>query len=93
MSHDRQLGSLRGLETRFSKDPIPVFSAGGSHEQFWHGQEYPRIDVHAACPLPATTSPTLQGALKDGFGEAVVAYDMHESCEFTSIDRFQKRFL
>ena len=28
------------------------------------------------CPafsLPATASPTLQGALKDGFGEAVVA--------------------
>ena len=38
-------------------------------------------------------SPTLQGALKDGFGEAVVASDMPKSCKFLSLDRCQKRFL
>ena len=38
--------------------------------------------VRLAIPLPTTASPTLQDALKDGFGEAVVACD---SC--------QKKFL
>ena len=43
-------------------------------------------DVHSLMlsiqpfPLPTTASPTLQGALKDGFGEAVVACDMSELC-------------
>ena len=30
-------------------------------------------------PLPTTVSPTLQGALRDGFGKAVVAHDMRVS--------------
>ena len=48
-------------------------------EQFWHGQGCPLFDVvHPAFPLPTTASPTLQGVLKDGFGEAVVACDMRE---------------
>ena len=48
------------------------FSAGGHWEQFWHGQECPLLDaVHPVSPLPTTALPTLQGALKDGFGEAV----------------------
>ena len=38
-------------------------------------------------------SPTLQGALKDDFEEAVVAYDMPEPCKFQSLDSCQKRFL
>ena len=29
--------------------------------------------VHPAFPPPTTASPTLQGAVEDGFGEAVVA--------------------
>ena len=29
-------------------------------------------------PLPPTAAPTLQGALKDGFGEAVLERDMPE---------------
>ena len=41
--------------------------------------------VHPAFPLPSTASPTLQGALKDGFGEAVVVRDMPEPCEFPSL--------
>ena len=47
--------------------------------------------VHPAFPLPTTASPTLQGALKDGFGEAVVAYDMPESCKFPSLDSCQRK--
>ena len=42
--------------------------------------------VHPAFPLPTTVSPTLQGALKDGFGEAVVASDESEQCEFRLYD-------
>ena len=38
-------------------------------------------------------SPTLQGALKGGFGEVVVAYDRSEPCKFPSHDRCQERFL
>ena len=49
--------------------------------------------VHPACPLPTTVSPTLQGTLKDGFGEAVVACDMPEPCKFPSLVNCRKRFL
>ena len=38
-------------------------------------------------------SPTLQGALKDGFGDVVVACDIPEPCKFPSLDSCQKRFL
>ena len=62
------------------------FSAGGLCEQFWHGQECSFFDVvHPAFLLPITTSPTLQGALKDDFGKAVVACDMPEPCNFLSL--------
>ena len=37
--------------------------------------------------------PTLDGALKDGFGEAVVACDMPEPCKFPSFDSWRKSFL
>ena len=49
------------------------------------------------CPssifLLTTTLPTLQGGLKDGFGETVVARDMLGPCEFLSLDSHQKSFL
>ena len=69
------------------------FSAGGPYEQCWYGQECPFFDVHPAFPLPTTASPTLQGALKDGVGEAVVACDIPEPCQFPSLDSCQKKFL
>ena len=100
MSHDqfssvpRPIGSSRGHEGRFNRDPLPVFSAGGLCKQFWHGQECPLFDVaHPAFPLPTTASPTLKGALKDGFGQAVVACDMPEPYKFPPLDICQKRFL
>ena len=46
---------------------------------------------HFLCRKPA--SPILQGALKDGFGEAGVACDIPEPCKFPSSDSCQKRFL
>ena len=38
-------------------------------------------------------SPTLQGALIDGFREAVVVCDMPKPCKFLSLDSYQKTFL
>ena len=49
--------------------------------------------VHPAFPPPITASPTLQGALRGGFGEVVVVCDMPEPCKFSSLDSCQKRFL
>ena len=48
--------------------------------------------VHPAFPLPTTTSPTLQGALKHGFGEAVVACDTPELCKFPSLWQLPEEF-
>ena len=53
--------------------------------------ECPLFDV--VHPLPTTASSTFKGALKNGFGEAVVARDMPEPCEFPFLDSSQKRFL
>ena len=70
------------------------FSAGGTCEQFWHGKGCPLLDVvHPAFPPLTMTSPTLLGALKDGFGETVVACDMPELRKFPSLDSCEKRFL
>ena len=93
-SVSRLIGLSGGHEGRFSRDPLPVFSAGGPPQfwalrspQFWHGQGCPLFNVlHPAFPLPTTASPTLQGALKDGFGEAVMACNMPEPCQFPSLD-------
>ena len=43
-------------------------------------------------PPPTTVSPTLQGALKNGFGEVVVANDIPEPCGLPTLDSCQKRF-
>ena len=42
--------------------------------------------VHPTFPLLTTASPTLQGALKDDFREAVVACDMPKPCKVPSLD-------
>ena len=76
-----------GHEGRFSRDSLPGLSAGGFCEQIWYGQGCPLFDVvHPVFPLPTTASPTVQGALEDGFGEAVVACDMPKPCKFPSFD-------
>ena len=49
--------------------------------------------VHPAFPLPTTVSPTLQGALKDGSRQTVVACDMPEPCKFPSPNSCKERFL
>ena len=81
-----QIGSLGGHGGWSSRDPLPVFSAGGPCEQFWHGQGCPLFGVvHPAFPLLTMASPTLQGALKDSFGEAVMACDMPKLYKFPSL--------
>ena len=65
-SRDR-LGRRGGHEGRFSRDPLPVFYAGGRCEQFRHGQGCPLFYVvHLAFPTTTTESPTLQNAPKNG---------------------------
>ena len=51
-----------------------MISAGGRCEQVWLRQGHPPFDVvHPAFHLPTTTLRTLQGAVRDGFGEAALA--------------------
>ena len=86
-------GGVGGLADD-SVDHLPVFSAGGRCEQCWHGQGCSLFDVaQPAFPLPTTASPSLQDAVKDDFGKAVVACKMPQPCEFPSLDSCQKRFL
>ena len=88
------IGSLGKHKGRFSRYPPPVLSAEGPCEQFRHGKGCPLSNnFHPAFSLPTTASPTVQGAPRDGFGEAVVACDMPEPCKFPSLDICQKKFL
>ena len=81
---------IRGTWGTIQQGSLPVFSAGGPYEQFWHGQLCPLFDVvHPAFPLLTTVLPTFQGDLKDGLGEAVTACDMPEPCKFLSLDSCQ----
>ena len=91
-----RLGRRGAHDRRFSGDSPQVFffSARGPCEQFWREQGCPLFDViHPEFPLLTMVSPTLQGALKNGFGEAVVACDMPEPCKFLSLDSCEKRSL
>ena len=70
------------------------FFPAGPCEQFWHGQGCSFFDVVLLeFPLLTMALPTLEGALKDGFGEAEVACNMPEPCKFSSLDSRRKRFL
>ena len=62
-----------------SRDPLPVFSAGGHCGQNWHGYECPPS-------ISSANHGVVQGAVKGGFGKAVVARDMPEPCEFPSLE-------
>ena len=58
-----QFRSFGKLGELFSRDSRPLFPAVGRNEQFWHRQGRPFFDfVLLAFLLPATASPTLQGA-------------------------------
>ena len=53
-------------------------SVRGPCEQLWQGLGSALFDdILPAFPLPTTALPTLQVALKDGFGEAVVECVRH----------------
>ena len=65
----------------------PIVSSSGM------GQGCPRFDdahSHFLC-RPQRLDPFVQDALKDDFGEAVLARDVPEPCEFASLDSCQKR--
>ena len=65
-----RLGLRGGHDILFSRYHLSVFSASGLCEQFWHGQACPLFDiVHLAFSLLIVALLTLQGALKDDFGE------------------------
>ena len=66
----------------------------GHGEHFRHEHGYSFFDfVHPTFPQPNMVLPTIQSALKDDFGEAVVACDMPKPCKFPSLDSCQRRFL
>ena len=70
-------------EGQFSRYPLPVISAGSRCEQFWHGQGRRLFDIVRSAFLPLVeASATLQGVLKDGFGEVVEACDGNSSSSF-----------
>ena len=61
--------------------------------EFWYGLGRPLFGVvHSAVPLPTTASPTLQGALKGGSGEVVVARDMPEPSEIITLQSLKDFF-
>ena len=70
------------------------FSAEGLCDQFWHGKVCPFFDiVNPALPLLTSELSTFQTALKDDFGEDVLACDMPQPSKFLSLDSCQRRFL
>ena len=67
--------------------PFPSFLWEAVVSSSGTGKDVHSFDVvHPAFLLPTAASPVLQGALKDGFGEAVVANEMLEQCQFPSLD-------
>ena len=85
------VGRTRG---RISRAPLQAFFAEGHCEQFWHWQECLLFDVfRLAFLLPTSASPALQGAVKNGFGKAVMVRGVPEPCQFPSLEGCQKRSL
>ena len=73
---------------------LQSFFVGGHHGSSGIEQGCPLFAiVHPAFSLLTAVLSTLQGVLQDGFGEAVMAPDMTESCDFPALDSCQKRFL
>ena len=72
-----------------------VFQSFMQRRSLWAVLARAGMSTLRCCPsiISSTASPTFQGALKDGFGEAVVACDMLEPCKLPSHDSCQKRFL
>ena len=88
------LGRLGDMRNDSAEIIFQSFLQGGPCKQFLHGQGYLCFDVvHPAFPLLTTVSPTLQVALNDGFGEAIMACNMPEPFKFPSLDSCQKRLL
>ena len=91
----KQLRSAQsgGHDRRFSRDFLPLFSAGGCCEQFWHGQKCPLLCCSSSISSADHSVTHLPKSTKDGSKEAVMACDMPELCEFPSLDSCPKRSL
>ena len=66
----------------FLREAVFVSSSGMSRD----ARSLTLSSQHFLCQ-PRRRPATLQDAMKEGFGEAVVACDMPETCEFWSLDR------
>ena len=72
--------SRRHRGTIQQRSSTSLFFAGGPCEQFRHGQGCQLFDVvHPTFLLSTTASSTLPGALKEGFGEAVMECESRHS--------------
>ena len=75
-----RLGSWMDIRDDSAEISFQSFLLEATVSNPWHGQGSPLFDVvHPAFLLPTTASSALQGALKNYFGEAVVACDMPSS--------------
>ena len=68
----------RSSSSLFPQEALVSSSGMGRNAHF--------LMLSKAFPLPTTELPTLQGALRDGFGEAVVVCDKPEPCKFPSLN-------
>ena len=74
-------------------DSAVILSQCFPQEVLMSGPEMVFDVVHSALSLQSTALPSLQGTLKDGCREPVVAFDMPEPCKFLFLDSYQKGFL
>ena len=77
---------VRGDMREVQQKPSSSFLQEAIVSSYGTGRDLSLFDVvHPAVPLSTTALPILQGALKDGFGEAVVACDKPEPCKSPSL--------
>ena len=90
-SSSRPIQSLGGHAGQLSRDPPPVFSAGGHCEQFWHGlgclafsdvvyPTFPLLTITSTPPPP----PPPKVSYRMVCGQTVAVRDMPEPCKVLS---------
>ena len=77
-----------------SRRPLASCSVGGHRREVREGYLRPVLDVVGpAFSLSPTSASSLDGALRDGFGEGVVPHDVATLRQLPSPDGCQERFL
>ena len=88
-------GSSGGYDRQFSRDPLPVFSAGGPCQHFWHERDVRSLMFsiqHFLCRSPhCPPSKVPRRMVLERLN--IVVCDTPEPCKFPSLDSCQKRFL